>query len=191
MQNEPRKDVEHIIKTTHVETDKDVVEYEASKEEENQRKVEQFNWDEIEDEGGQPLKVMESDIHDGATTIMAYVLKRLSGEHFVGVDEAGMSFVMPIDLDLHPLIKLRFEDQWNLDDRLSMFDSLREAVLALFDDPDKRSLLNGKIEEALPPGNRRKKFTSGAVSLEDDAMVVDDSSDMVSVEIPVHFAANI
>lgn len=186
-----------------IENKRDVAKPEEDKEEEHVNKVREFKWDDVEDEETkEELLVSSEEINECLSLLSDHLLTHISGEHFSGMD-AGMKFIIPIDLDLHPLLRKRFEEQWDLDSRIGMFDLIRlgldfefsrnkKPVIA--EEPanptEKRIELDAKIQEALPP-THRKKFTSGIVSLEDDAMVMDDDSNMVSIEIPVHFAANL
>lgn len=153
-------------------------------------KARRFQWDHIEDEETKRelLDVSEKEINECASTLAAHLLTHITTEHFGGADVSGMQFVIPVDLDLHHLLQKRFEEKWDLGSRLEMFDMLRLVFSAKFGE-EKRVELDAKIQDILP-STHRKKFISGKVSLEDDAMVVDDESNMVSIEIPVDFAAN-
>lgn len=151
-------------------------------------KLKQFQWDDAEEEvEGEELVVSDEVVNECVSLLSAHLLSHIIGEHFGNMDTSGMQFVIPVDLDLHVLLRKRYEEEWSLDSRLDMFQSLREKLVAEF--REKKVELDAKIQEALP-STYRKKFTSGEVSLEDDAMIVDEESNMISIEIPVHFEAN-
>lgn len=169
----------------------DIGEIQEDKSEEHAEKVREFQWDDVEDEAdGELLIVSIEKITECASLLSKHLMENVTGEGFAGMDNTGMRFVIPVSLDLHELIRQRFEIEWSLDSRLNIFQLIKEQLTAEFVTEEKRAKLNEKIQEALPP-THRKKFTSGEVCLEDDAMVVDDESDMVSIEIPIHFAANL
>lgn len=170
----------------------DIEEIEEDKTAEHDGKVREFQWDDVENEeaDGELLTISIEKITECASLLSKHLMSSLAAEHFAGMDSAGMRFIIPVNLDFHELIRQRFEMEWSLDSRLDMFQLIREQLVAEFTTEEKRAELDAKIQEALPP-THRKKITSGEVSLEDDAMVVNDESDMVSIEIPVHFAANL
>lgn len=181
----------------------DTAKAEEDKVVEHQDKVRQFQWDDIgeEETEGELLVVPEEELQECATLLSEYLLSHIISEHFGELDATGMHFVIPVDLDLHSILQKRFEDKWNLDSRIDMFEGLGLILTSIFDptpdemvhqecENEKRIELDKKIQEALP-STHRKKFISGEVSLEHDAMVVDDASDMVSIEISLSFAANL
>lgn len=167
---------------------------EDNKTAEHAEKVREFQWVETETEdeevGGELLTVSMEKITECASLLSKHLMSNIAGEHFAGMDNTGIRFVIPVSLDLHELIRQRFEMEWSLDSRLDVFQLIREQLVAEFATEEKRAELDAKIQEALP-STHRKKFTSGEVCLEDDAMVVGDESDMVSIEIPIHFVANL
>ena len=178
-------------------------EHDAEKQLENEDKVDQFKWDVIEDEEieGEVFNASDEELDECVLALSKHLLSTLSVDHFSEMDTSGMRFVIPVDLDLHSLLKKRFEEKWNVDSRIDMFDFIRVGLSFEFSknkkpiyagEPpqptEKRIELDAKIQAALPP-THRKKFISGLVSLEDDAMVVNDESNMVSIEIPVSFEA--
>lgn len=183
---------DHRFKKVIIHTDEDTKQFEEAKEAEREQKVREFQWDDIEDEepDGEPFIAPDSDIEECISLLTDHVINNITGEHFSGMDGEGIQFVIPVNLDFHSLLRVRFEDQWELESRLMMFDRLRDGLMEAFLESDKRESLDEKLQEALPP-THRKKFTSGTVTLIDDAMVVDDESDMVSIEIPVQFTANL
>ena len=149
-------------------------------------KVREFKWDDIDNEetGGELLVVSEEEINQCVTALSAHLMSHISGEYFGDMDTSGMQFVIPVDLELHPLLCKRFEEKWDLDSRLDMFQSIRESLTVEFTNNEKRDTLDAKIQAALP-ATHRKKFTSGEVSLEDDAMVIGDDSNMVSITVVI------
>lgn len=184
---------DHLFKRI-VENDADATRAEEEKQLENEDKVDRFKWDDIEDEEieGKVFDASDEEINECVLVLSNHLLSTISVEHFAGMDTSGMRFVIPVDLDLHSLLKKRFEEDWNLDSRLDMFQCIRENLSAEFSvelgENENRVKLDEKIQTALPP-TYRKKFTSGEILLEDDAMVVDDESNMISIEIPLSFAA--
>lgn len=163
---------------------------------EDKDKVRRFQWDDVDDEEpeGKVFEVSDEEINECVLLLSRHLLSNIGAEHFAGADTSGMSFVIPVDLDLHSLLRKRFEEKWNLDSRIDMFQCLRENFSAEFNavegGSDNWAKLDEKIQEALPP-THRKKLVLGEVLLEDDAMSVDEKSNMVSIEIPLNFAANL
>ncbi len=159
---------------------------------EHAAKVNEFQWDDVEDKEseGEFLTVSVEKINECVSALSGHLMSGIVAECFAGMDNTGMRFIIPVSLDLHEIIRQRFEMEWSLDCRLDIFQLVREQLVAEFATKGKRAELDAKIQEALP-STHRKKFTSGEVCLEDDAMVVNDESDMVSIEIPIHFAANL
>lgn len=181
----------HQFKRTS-ENERNAEQAEKDKIEEHEDKVTSFQWGDAEEDEGELLKYDPLEVNECVSLLSDHILNGIIGEHFSGMDTSGMRFVIPVDLDLHCLIKVRFEEKWSLDSRIDMFEDIRIQLSVAFSPAltsGKRNELDEKIQEALP-STRRKKFVSGEVSLEADAMVIDDKSDMVSVEIPIHFAAN-
>jgi len=159
---------------------------EKTKEDKLIEKVREFKWDDIDNEetDGELLVVLEEEIKECVSALSAHLMSHISGEYFGNIDTSGMQFVIPVGLELHPLMRKRFEEKWDLNSRLDMFQSIRESLTAEFTNNEKRDALDAKIQAALP-ATHRKKFISGEVSLEDDAMVIGDDSNMVSIEIPL------
>lgn len=160
---------------------------------EHEEKVREFKWDddvEEEETEGKLLVVSEKEINECASILANHTMSHITSEYFGELDVTGMQFIIPVDLDIHILMRKRFEEEWDLESRLDMFQCVREHLVAKFTDSEQREELNAKIQEVLP-STHRKKFTSGLVSLEDDAMVIADASNTVSIEISVQFAANL
>ncbi len=188
---------DHRFKRLIIEEDERNVAKEEEEEEEEEEKitedkVSQFKWDDVDDEEpeGKLLVVSQDSIQECCTILADHLLSIISGEHFSELDTSGMKFVIPIDPSMHVLLTNRFEEKWDLDSRLDMFMEVRELLAHEFsEDTEKRTILDAKIQEALPP-TRRKKLVLTEVDLVDDAMVVDDESNMISIEIPLNFEAN-
>lgn len=191
----PEKD--HQFKRTIVKNEFDCAEQaEADTHAENEDKVRRFQWDDIDDEKseGKVFEASDEEIMECVLLLSSYLLSNMGTEHFAGTDTSGMSLVIPVDLDLHSLLHKRFEEEWNLDARIDMFQCLQENFSAEFNaemgGSENRTKLDEKIQEVLPP-TRRKKFVLGEVSLVDDAMAIGEESNMVSIEIPLNLAANL
>lgn len=182
---------DHRLKRLATEDECNVVKAEKEKVVEHAEKARKFKWDDVEDEEIEEiLAVSDEAITECSSTLADHLLSTISGEHFSGSDISGMKFVIPIDPGIHILLKNRFEEKWSLDSRLDMFTDVREHLASEFsEDTEKRATLDAKIQEALPPTHRKKLILTD-VELVDDAMVVDDESNMVSIEVPLSFAAN-
>lgn len=183
---------DHKFQRITEEDDRTAAEAEEEKIAEHVDKVREFKWDTVEDEETEEklLVVSQESIQECCTILAGHLLSVISGEHFSELDASGMKFVIPVDSGMHVLLRNRFEEEWDLDSRLDMFMEVREGLAFEFaENSEKRSKLDAKILEALP-ATHRKKLTTTGVELEDDAMVVDDESNMISIEIPLAFAAN-
>jgi hypothetical protein len=161
------------------------------KNKEHEKKVREFKWDDAEDEiEGEILESSDVSILDCANLLSDHLLSHINGDCFSEMGADGMRFVIPVDLSLHDLLQSRFDEKWELESRLNIFEEIRHVLSLIFQNESKqRAKLVAKIEEALPPGHR-KKLTPGEVCLEDDAMVIGDESNTVSIEIPLDFVAN-
>ena len=192
-------DEDHRFKRIIIENEDEAAKTEGDKEVEDEDKINRFQWDDIEEETeGEMFEVSDEEINECVILLSSHLLTNIGTEHFAEIDTSGMRFVIPVDLDLHVLLRKRFEEEWNLDSRIEMFQCLRGNLSAEFNAilgesnnraKNNRAKLDEKIQNALP-STHRKKFVSGEVSLEDDAMVVDDESNLISIEIPLAFAAN-
>lgn len=158
---------------------------------EAEEKLASFAWedDEEENEEAVPFTVNIDDLDMCVSKLADYLLEHLSSDQFQGMDTEGMHFTLPIDLDLDPLLHERFSDNWTLESRLMFFQCIRDQLILEFIDTKQRAKLDKKIGEALPP-THRKKFTSGTVEIYDDALMVNDESNTVTIEVPIHFVAN-
>lgn len=175
-----------------ISTDDDAEKAAEAEEVTKQGRISEFKWSDVEEAEaeGKLLAVSQDSIQECCTILADHLLSVISGEHFSELDSAGMKFVIPVDPGMHVLLRNRFEEEWDLDSRLDMFMEVREGLAFEFaEDSEKRANLDAKIQEALP-ATHRKKLNAAEVSLEDDAMVVDGESDMISIEISLVFAAN-
>jgi len=180
---------DHEFKRSFVEGDPE--QYEEKKLTEAEEKLASFEWeDDEENEEAVPFTTNTEDLDMCVSKLADYLLEHLSSDQFQGMDTEGMHFTMPIDLDLDPLLHERFSDDWTLESRLMMFQCIRDQLILEFIDTEQRAELDKKISEALPP-THRKKFTSGTVEIYDDALSVNDDSNTVTIEVPIHFVANI
>jgi len=158
-----------------------------------EEKLANFAWEDDEDneenDEAVPFHAPIEDIDSCVSKLIDFLFKRLGPDQFEGMDTEGVYFSVPIDLSLDSLLHERFSDEWTLESRLMMFQRIRNQLLLEFSDSEQRSKLDQIINKALP-STHRKKFTSGNVEIHDDAFVVNESSDMVTIEVPVHFVTN-
>lgn len=187
-----RKDEKYIIKTNYIETnEQEAAEERERKLAEMQQKVQEFQWDDEEEENEEalPLNVSPEAVDHCSRYLASYLLASLNTEHFQGSDAEGMKFVVPIShTDGHAVLEERYSEEWTLESRIQAFEAVREQLSADFSNPDRRTLLNHRITDAFPPSHR-KKFNSGEVQIHDDAIVVQEDKGL-TIEIPITFVAN-
>lgn len=187
---EERKDTAHILKRTiEFDTGPDSQDKHDVKTEE---KLKNFEWDNSQEakENLPSVPFQAEDIDGCVALLLSCLFDGITTENFNGSDPSGMRFVISVDLEIHNLLRDRFVEGWDLDSRLDMFDAIREGLDAVFfADDTKKVELDQKILEALP-ASHRKKFESDDIYVADDAMTVGEESDMVSIEVPIHFVAN-
>lgn len=187
--SEERKDAAHIFKRTIIGTDPN---FQKEHEEKLASRVQNFEWDDSEEttEELPALTVKLEEVDECVALLLDRLFDGIITENFDGSDPSGMRFVISIDSEVHHLLKSRFDEKWSLDSRLEMFDTIRDHLATIFfADDEKKMELGQRIHEALP-ASHRKKFESDEVYLADDAMTVGDDSNMLSLEVPIHFVAN-
>ena len=186
---EERKDAAHIFERTIIGSDPDFKEEHDAKIEE---KLKNFEWDDSQETKDNlpavPFRI--EDVDECVSILLDCLSKGITTEHFDGSDPSGMRFVIPVNVGLHKLLRDRFVEEWDLESRLEMFDAIQAQLSTIFfADVERKTELNTKILDALPPSHR-KKFESDDIHLVDDAMTVGEESNTVSLEVPIHFVAN-
>lgn len=154
-------------------------------------KLNNFQWSDDEDNTDDDMPSVpysQQDIKECVHVLSSYLFQSLS-EYFKG-DIGDMGFVIPIDASSHELLQKRFEEDWNLESRVKMFEEINDQLIALLDDDSfAREKIADRIEEALPASDR-KKFIFSGMRLLDDSLTVGDDSNMISIEVSLEFAAN-
>lgn len=108
-------------------------------------KIKNFKWDD-EEEGSesQPGIAIAEDVIDCAKSIASYVLENISAKHY----ENGR-FVIPVPLELHRLLRERYNLEWTDDSRAKIFE-LVQGVFAVRMDADRGALIKRINEHAFP-----------------------------------------
>ena len=178
----------HSFKKKHVDPDSEPEKSPVDDLESLKQRLSSFEWDDS-DEEQDDLPVFEAsdqEVDDCARSILVFLSENLSFEDFDPAGKDGAIFTVRVDTVIHRLLRVRFANEWNLNSRIDLFDSIRCGVSNRFADSENRQPLLDKVQQILP-ASHRKKFSITDVLLHDDALTVEGGSDAIVAEISLKF----
>ena len=114
-------------------------------------KIKGFKWIEDEQEGteAQPGIAIAEDVIECSKAIASYVLENIKTTHY-----NNGHFVISIPLDIHRLLRERYNSNWTDDSRVKIFDLIK-GVFSITVDSEKE-ILEDRINEIVMPTTARE-----------------------------------
>ncbi len=124
-------------------------------------KIKSFQWSEEKDNAAvQPGGEVAKQIIECADQIVEYASANVNLEHY---DQNHLS--IPIPLELHPLLKERFNDEWSEVSRENIFELIRGACMIATDSESYRERLENKINTSIFPPKSEEEIIEALKSL--------------------------
>ena len=182
---------EHKIRTRFIPEDEDPAVAEQTKEDKHAKMQANFEWSEDIDQEECKAELPNliwamSSVNECATALSAHLLEHLGTDNFE-ISPEELVFSVPVDPKMHSLLEDRFNEDYDIESRIEVFDVIQSNLITEFLGAEKNQKLNAKIEDALPPS--RKKFTLNGLALVDDAFAIGTDVNTVAIEVYVQSEA--